>query len=294
MAMQFRGIIPALVTPFTADQQLDEQALRNLIENLLNAGVHGLFVLGTNGEFFTLSESEKLKIARITVEAAAGRVPVVVGTGAFATHEVIEMNKKMIDVGADALSIITPYFNAISQSELIKHYTAIADASELPLMMYNIPAKTGMSIGIGAVATLSQHPQIKGIKDSAGNFDALVQMMQYRSDDFAVFAGTDSLIYWNLLAGGDGAIAATANAVPEVVMSIWNNFQSGNHEAARAAQEALRPLRDAFALGTMPVVLKTATQLLNVPVGPCRAPVQPLDAAALEKLQNLLAVYRQA
>ncbi|UFI43494.1 4-hydroxy-tetrahydrodipicolinate synthase [Pseudomonas savastanoi] len=291
--MQFRGIIPALVTPFTADQQLDEQALRNLIENLLNAGVHGLFVLGTNGEFFTLSESEKLKIARITVEAAAGRVPVVVGTGAFATHEVIEMNKKMIDVGADALSIITPYFNAISQPELIKHYTAIADASELPLMMYNIPAKTGMSIGIGAVATLSQHPQIKGIKDSAGNFDALVQMMHYRSDDFAVFAGTDSLIYWNLLAGGDGAIAATANAVPKVVMSIWNNFQSGNHEAARAAQEALRPLRDAFALGTMPVVLKTATQLLNVPVGPCRAPVQPLDAAALEKLQNLLAVYRQ-
>ncbi|RMO18826.1 4-hydroxy-tetrahydrodipicolinate synthase [Pseudomonas cichorii] len=292
MAMQFRGIIPALVTPFTDDQQLDEQALRGLIENLLQAGVHGLFVLGTNGEFFTLSESEKLKIARITVEAAAGRVPVVVGTGAFATHEVIELNKKMIDVGADALSIITPYFNAISQSELIKHYTAIADASELPLMMYNIPAKTGMSIGIGAVATLSQHPKIKGIKDSAGNFDALVQMMKYRSDDFAVFAGTDSLIYWNLLAGGDGAIAATANAVPEVVMSIWNNFQSGNHEAARSAQEALRPLRDAFALGTMPVVLKTATQLLNVPVGPCRAPVQPLDAAALEKLQGLLAVYR--
>ncbi|AHF68553.1 4-hydroxy-tetrahydrodipicolinate synthase [Pseudomonas cichorii] len=292
MAMQFRGIIPALVTPFTDDQQLDEQALRGLIENLLQAGVHGLFVLGTNGEFFTLSESEKLKIARITVEAAAGRVPVVVGTGAFATHEVIELNKKMIDVGADALSIITPYFNAISQSELIKHYTAIADASELPLMMYNIPAKTGMSIGIGAVATLSQHPKIKGIKDSAGNFDALVQMMKYRSDDFAVFAGTDSLIYWNLLAGGDGAIAATANAVPDVVMSIWNNFQSGNHEAARAAQEALRPLRDAFALGTMPVVLKTATQLLNVPVGPCRSPVQPLDAAALEKLQGLLAVYR--
>ncbi|MBX8576340.1 MULTISPECIES: 4-hydroxy-tetrahydrodipicolinate synthase [Pseudomonas] len=290
--MQFRGIIPALVTPFTDDQQLDEQALRGLIENLLQAGVHGLFVLGTNGEFFTLSESEKLKIARITVEAAAGRVPVVVGTGAFATHEVIELNKKMIDVGADALSIITPYFNAISQSELIKHYTAIADASELPLMMYNIPAKTGMSIGIGAVATLSQHPKIKGIKDSAGNFDALVQMMKYRSDDFAVFAGTDSLIYWNLLAGGDGAIAATANAVPDVVMSIWNNFQSGNHEAARAAQEALRPLRDAFALGTMPVVLKTATQLLNVPVGPCRSPVQPLDAAALEKLQGLLAVYR--
>lgn len=290
--MQFRGIIPALVTPFTADQKLDEQALRDLIESLVQAGVHGLFVLGTNGEFFVLAEAEKLKIARITVDAAAGRVPVVVGTGAFGTAEVIEMNKKMVDVGATALSVITPFFNAVSQSELIQHYATIADASALPLMMYNIPAKTGMSIGINAVATLSQHPMIKGIKDSAGNFDALVQMMKYRSDDFAVFAGTDSLIYWNLLAGGDGAVAATANAVPDVVMSIWNNFQAGNHDAARAAQEALRPLRDAFALGTMPSVLKAATDLLNVPVGPCRAPVQPLDAATLAKLHGVLAAYR--
>ena len=290
--MQFRGIIPALVTPVTVDQQVDHQALRALIENLIKAGVHGLFVLGTNGEFFTLSETEKLEIARTTVDAAGGRVPVVIGTGAFSTREVIEMNKKVTDLGADALSVITPYFNAISQNELIRHYEAIADASSLPLMMYNIPAKTGMSIGIGAVAALHQHPMIKGIKDSAGNFDALVQMMKYRSDDFAVFAGTDSLIYWNLLAGGDGAIAATANAVPDLVMSIWNHFQAGNHEAARIAQEALRPLRDAFAMGTMPVVLKTATQLLNLPVGPCRAPVQPLDVAAVQKLETLHAGYR--
>lgn len=119
--MQFRGIIPALVTPFTADQQVDHPALRALVENLIEAGVHGLFVLGTNGEFFTLSEAEKLEIARVTVEAAGGRVPVVIGTGAFATREVIEMNKKVTDLGADALSVITPYFNAINQNELIKH-----------------------------------------------------------------------------------------------------------------------------------------------------------------------------
>lgn len=290
--MKFQGIVPALVTPFTQDHRIDEDAQVALIENLIQAGVHGLFVLGTNGEFFALSTDEKLRIAELTVKAAAGRIPVVAGTGAFATAEVIEMNKKMADLGVDALSVITPYFNAVSQAELITHYSTIADASSLPIMMYNIPAKTGMSIGIGAVATLSQHPMIKGIKDSAGNFDSLVQMIKYRSDDFAVFAGTDSLIYWNLLAGGDGAVAATANAVPDLVMSIWNNFQAGNHEAARLAQEALRPLRDAFALGTMPVVLKKAADLLNVPVGPCRAPVQPLDAATEEKLKNLLAVYR--
>jgi 4-hydroxy-tetrahydrodipicolinate synthase len=290
--MRFQGIVPALVTPFTDTHQVDEAALRALIENLIGHGVHGLFVLGTNGEFFTLGEHEKLNIARITVEAAAGRVPVIAGTGAFATHEVIDMNSRMAERGVDALSVITPFFNAISQKELITHYTTIADASALPIMMYNIPAKTGMSIGMGAVATLSQHPRIKGIKDSAGNFDSLVQMMQYRSEDFAVFAGTDSLIYWNLLAGGDGAVAATANAVPGVVMDIWNRFRAGDHEGARAAQERLRPLRDAFAMGTMPVVLKKAADLLNVRVGPCRPPVAPLDEAAVHTLERLLAVYR--
>ncbi|MEF9673018.1 4-hydroxy-tetrahydrodipicolinate synthase [Pseudomonas sp. PCH446] len=291
--MKFHGIVPALVTPFTADQRLDEKALRGLVESLIEAGVHGLFVLGTNGEFFALSDEEKLEIVRITLDASAGRLPVMVGTGAFSTHEVIEMNKRVEGMGANALSVITPYFNAVSQAELIKHYEAIGNATSLPVMMYNIPAKTGMSIGMGAVATLSQHPQIKGIKDSAGNFDNLVQMIKYRSDDFAVFAGTDSLIYWNLLAGGDGAVAATANAVPHVVMSIWNQFQAGNHDAAKAAQELLRPLRDAFALGTMPSVLKKATDLLNVPVGPCRAPVTPLDAATTQKLEEILAVYHQ-
>ncbi len=291
--MKFHGIVPALVTPFNAAQEVDEPALAALIESLISSGVHGLFVLGTNGEFFALSDAEKVRIAKLTVELAAGRVPVIAGTGAFATRDVIELNKKMSDVGVQALSVITPFFNAVSQSELINHYQSIGDASDLPIMLYNIPAKTGMSIGIQAVAALSQHPQIKGIKDSAGNFDALVQMMRYRSDDFAVFAGTDSLIYWNLLAGGDGAVAATANAVPHVVMEIWNQFQAGNHEAARAAQEALRPLRDAFALGTMPSVLKKATDLLNVPVGPCRAPVAALDEQTVHKLEGLLAAYQR-
>lgn len=290
--MKFAGIVPALVTPFDANQEVDEAALVQLIESLIDSGVHGLFVLGTNGEFFALSDAEKVHIARMTVEIAAGRTPVIAGTGAFATRDVIELNKKMSDVGVEALSVITPFFNAVNQSELIKHYEAIGDASDLPVMLYNIPAETGMSIGIPAVATLAQHPQIKGIKDSAGNFDTLIQMIKYRSEDFAVFAGTDSLIYWNLLAGGDGAVAATANAVPEIVMDIWNNFQAGNYEAARAAQEALRPLRDAFALGTMPSVLKKATDLLNVHVGPCRAPTADLDEATVHKLEGLLSVYR--
>ncbi len=233
--MRFHGIVPALLTPFTADQQLDEAALRKLVENLIGHGVHGLFALGTNGEFFALSQEEKLHIAAIMVDATAGRVPVIVGTGAFATHEVVDMNKRMADIGVDGLSVITPYFNAVSERELIRHYEVIAEASSLPIMLYNIPAKTGMSIGIKAVAALSQHPMIKGIKDSAGNFDSLVQMMNYRSDDFAVFAGTDSLIFPS--STGTSWPAATAPSPPLPTRCRTWSWISGT-----ASRQAITPV----------------------------------------------------
>src|SRR5450830_527443 len=277
MAIVFKGIVPALITPMTQDEEIDEAGLRVLVDRLIDAGVHGLFVLGTNGEFISLSETEKLRVARIAVEQARGRVPVIAGTGAYATREVIELNHKMSDQGVDAVSVITSDFNGATQSELYKHYERIAQATSLPVMLYTIPAKTGITLNVDTVRRLADIPNIRAIKDSGGDFDRLLQLINLRRDDFAVFTGTDSMILWTLIAGGDGAVAATTNAVPHVVMSIWNQFQAGNHEAAKAAQELLRPLRDAFALGTMPSVLKKATELLNVPVGPCRSPVAPLD-----------------
>ena len=291
MSVTFKGIVPALITPMTPAEEVDEAGLRTLVERLIGAGVHALFVLGTNGEFIGLSEAEKLRIAAIAVDQARGRVPVIAGTGAYATREVIELNRKMEDQGIDAVSVITPYFNGATQQELFTHYESVARATSLPVMLYTIPAKAGITLNVDTVRRLAEIPNIRGIKDSGGDFDRLLQLINLRRDDFAVFTGTDSMILWTLMAGGDGAVAATTNAVPSVVMSIWNSFQAGDIDAARRAQESLRALRDAFALGTMPVVLKTAAAMLGMPAGPARAPAQPLDAAARERLAKALAIY---
>ena len=295
MSVSFKGIVPALITPMTASEDIDEAGLRTLIDRLIDAGVHGLFVLGTNGEFIGLSEEEKLRVARIAVDQARSRVPVIAGTGAYATREVIALNQKMQDVGVDAVSIITPYFNGATQPELYAHYKKIAEASpSLPMMLYTIPAKAGITLNVDTVRRLAEIPNIRGIKDSGGDFDRLLQLINLRREDFAVFTGTDSMILWTLIAGGDGAVAATTNAVPDVVMSIWNNFHKGDIATARKAQESLRALRDAFALGTMPVVLKTAAQMLGMPAGPARSPAQPLSEEARERLAKALSVYRAA
>ncbi|MGQ7933827.1 4-hydroxy-tetrahydrodipicolinate synthase [Paraburkholderia sp. D1E] len=293
MTVLFKGIIPALITPMTASEEVDEAGLRTLIERLIEAGVHALFVLGTNGEFIALNEAEKLRIAKIAVDQARSRVPVIAGTGAYATRDVIDLNSKMLDVGVDAVSVITPYFNGATQQELFMHYERIARATTLPVMLYTIPAKAGVTLTVDTVRRLSEIPNIRGIKDSGGDFDRLLQLINLRRDDFAVFTGTDSMILWTLIAGGDGAVAATTNAVPGVVTSIWKHFQAGDIAAARKAQESLRALRDAFALGTMPVVLKTAAEMLGMPAGPARSPAQPLDAQARARLEQALAVYRE-
>ncbi|WP_447926264.1 MULTISPECIES: 4-hydroxy-tetrahydrodipicolinate synthase [unclassified Vreelandella] len=288
----FKGIIPALITPMNDQQAVDEPALRSLVDILIEKGVHGLFALGTNGEFFALTDDEKLKVAQIVVDQAAGRVPVIAGTGGFTTRGVIELNARMAQVGIDACSIITPYFNAVSQRELIAHYTAIDKEAALPFMLYNIPAKTGGTIAIDTVAELSHLPMVQGIKDSGGDFDRLTQLIGLKRDDFAVFTGTDSLILWGLLAGADGAVAATTNAVPDVVMTIYNAYQAGDMDTARQAQEKLRVLRNAFGMATMPVVLKAAAELLGMPAGPTRAPALPLTHQERQRLDELLQVYR--
>jgi|SRR5471030_780461 len=293
MTVKFQGIVPALITPMTATEEVDEAGLRTLIERLIESGVHALFVLGTNGEFIALNEAEKLRIAKIAVDQARSRVPVIAGTGAYATRDVIDLNSKMLDVGVDAVSVITPYFNGATQQELFTHYERIARATTLPVMLYTIPAKAGVTLNVDTVRRLAEIPNIRGIKDSGGDFDRLLQLINLRRDQFAVFTGTDSMILWTLIAGGDGAVAATTNAVPGVVTSIWKHFQAGDIAAARKAQESLRALRDAFALGTMPVVLKTAAEMLGLPAGPARSPAQPLDANARARLEQALAVYRE-
>jgi 4-hydroxy-tetrahydrodipicolinate synthase len=287
------GIIPAMITPMNEDQTVNEVALRQLVHRFLNAGVHGLFCLGTNGEFFSLTADEKVRIASIIVQETAGRVPVYAGSGAISTQETAELSRKMEEAGVSALSVITPYFNAISQHELIRHFETVAAAVSLPVLLYNIPARTGNSLEPRTVAALSTVPNIVGIKDSSGSFDNTLQYIEMVDSEFAVLAGTDSLILWTLMAGGTGAIAATANVFPELVVSIYEHWRNGELGQGMTAQKKLRAIRSALQKATLPSALKEALALLGFPAGPPRNPVLPVDGQTRSELADVLEQYAQ-
>ncbi|MCS7463680.1 4-hydroxy-tetrahydrodipicolinate synthase [Paenibacillus doosanensis] len=290
--MELKGIIPAMLTPLTEEKRINEPVVRQLANRLIESGVHGIFILGTNGEFHLLTAEEKRFMARIVIEEVKGRVPVIVGTGGGTTEDVIELSKQMEQLGADAISVITPFFIAPSQEELIVHYTKIAEAVKLPVILYNIPARTGVNLEPETAAVLAKIPNIIGIKDSSGNFANIEHYIRVTKDEpFDVYAGTDSLILKTLLAGGAGAVAATGNMLPETVVSIYENWRNGNIGEAQKAQDALQPLRDTFALGTLPSVLKKAVELHGISVGPPKSPVSSLSGEALEKVQAMVDFY---
>lgn len=290
--MEFKGIIPAMLTPLTGEQQVNEQVARQLTRRMIDAGVNGVFALGTNGEFHLLDEQEKLKLAQIVVDEVNGTVPVIMGSGGNATADVIGLSKKMEELGADALSVITPFFIAPSQEELYVHFAKIAESTALPVLLYNIPSRTGVHLEADTVARLAKIPNIVAIKDSSGKFENIQQYIQATQDeDFSVLAGTDSLILQTLNAGGSGAVAATANMLPEVVVSIYQNWLKGDLEAAQKAQDLLNPLRDTFKHGTLPSVLKKAVELSGIPVGPPKLPVSELSGEALAIVQEMVSSY---
>ena len=287
--MKIHGIIPAMVTPFHADEALNEDALRQLVNHLIAGGVHGLFPTGSQGEFYALTPDEKQRVWEIVVDEAAGRTTVYAGTGAITTREVIALNKRAERAGIQAVSVLTPLFITPTQDELYRHYVAIADATTLPVLLYNNPGRTGVHLSPGLVGRLAEHPNIIGVKDSSGDLSLTLEYLrQTDSDSFAVLMGRDTLIYAGLLHGAAGAIAATANVAPGLVVAIYEAFAAGDFDRALAAQNALAPLRQAFELGTFPGVIKHALALLGIPAGPARGPVGALSPENFEKLKHLI------
>ncbi|UJF35625.1 dihydrodipicolinate synthase family protein [Paenibacillus hexagrammi] len=199
---------------------------------------------------FSLTFEEKLQAARIVIEEAQGRVPVYVGAGCEGTWETVRLAVELERLGADALSVITPYFLTFTQQELLGHFRAVADATGLPILLYNIPARTGNSLHPKTVKELSEVSGIVGIKDSSGSFDTILQYLEVSGPDFSVLAGTDSLILPTLMAGGCGAIAAMANVFPETVKSIYDLWMQGKPMEAEQSQQKLRALRSAFSRNT--------------------------------------------
>jgi 4-hydroxy-tetrahydrodipicolinate synthase len=289
MTMKIHGIIPAMVTPFNADESLNEDALRQLVNHLITNGVHGLFPTGSQGEFYALTPDEKQRTWEIVVDETAGRVPVYAGTGAITTREVITLNKRAERAGIQAVSVLTPMFISPTQDELYRHYVAIADATTLPVLLYNNPGRTGVHLSADLVGRLAEHPNIAGVTDSSGDLSfTLDYLRQTDRNRFAVLMGRDTLIYAGLLHGAVGAIAATANVAPALVVAIYEAFIAGDLDRALAAQNALAPLRQAFALGTFPGVIKYALTLLGIPAGPARGPVSALSSENFEKLKRLI------
>lgn len=287
--LQPYGIIPAMVTPVGEDEELNEAALRRLVNFLIEGGAHGLFATGSQGEFWAFDAEEKARIWEVVKEETAGRVPVYAGSAATTTRETIALTELAEESGVDAVSVLTPFYISPTQEELYDHYRAIAESTSLPVLLYNNPGRTG-GIGVSPdlLARLAEIENIVGIKDSSGDLQLTAEYIRVAPPDFAVLMGRDTLILAGLLYGAKGSITATANVVPELVVSIYERFEEGDIEGALEAQETLTPLRLAFSWGTFPVVVKEALDLIGMEGGPARAPVRPMPAEKRERLKRVL------
>lgn len=290
---EIKGIIPAILTPMNEDESVNTDVLRQQIDRLIEGGVHGLFPFGTNGEGYILSEKEKIEVLEATIDRVNGRVPVYAGTGCISTADTIRMSKKAEELGADILSIITPSFAMASQKELYDHYVEIAKHVDLPIVLYNIPARTGNKLLPETVAKLAKDVDvIMGVKDSSGDWDNLKAYITVTRDldkDFRVLSGNDSLILPCLKEGGAGGIAGCANVYPYVLSSIYDLFLEGKMEEAQEAQDSIATLRAVFRYGNPNTIVKTAVALLGYNVGKCRAPFNQVPEEGIEALKNVLA-----
>jgi 4-hydroxy-tetrahydrodipicolinate synthase len=287
--MQIRGIIPPVATPMQANEDLDLPRLKWFIDHLIANGVHGIFVLGTNSEFYALDDKEKQQVIATAVEHVRGRVPVYAGTGAEATREAVRLTQMAEKEGADGVSVITPYFILPNQQEIYDHYRRIAEHTKLPVVLYNNPGTCGgVKIEVDTVARLAQIPNIVAIKDSSGDLQNTNEMIRAVPERFSVLMGRDTLIFPALMFGAKGAVPATGNIAPKLLVEIYETFQRGDIQGSKAAQLKLNPIRMSLTLGTAPGGVKAALQLLGMPIGPCRSPVAALPPDKLQKMRSAL------
>ena len=282
------GIIPAMVTPMDKRGNVNKSALRKLTNYLIKGGIHGLFPVGSTGEYYGLTLEEKKEVIETVVDEANGRVPVYAGTGLITTKDTIEVTKMAADIGVDAVSVITPMFIRPSQNELYNHYKAVANSVNIPVLLYNNPPRTGVNISPQLLERLSKINNIVGIKDSSGDMTLIGEFIRRTGDDFNVLSGRDTLILSTLVYGGKGAISSAANLAPGLIVKIYDEYIKGNIEEARVAQMELAPLRLAFNLGTFPVVMKEGLKLIGIDVGNTLDPVEPLGKDELNELKSIL------
>ena len=272
----FQGIATALVTPMTATG-VDYNALARLIDFQLEEGIHALVAVGTTGESATLTPEERKEVIRFTVQRVNGRVPVIAGTGTNNTAHVLDFTKAACDDGADAALVVTPYYNKATQSGLLAHFTAVADASEKPVILYNVPSRTGCNLLPDTVAKLSQHEKIVAIKEASGDMSQVVEIFAKCGDKLDVYSGEDALIVPMMSMGGAGCISVLSNVVPGLTAKMANLALAGDFASAAALQCKLLPLVRCLFSQVNPIPVKAAISTMGFGQEHIRLPLTPME-----------------
>lgn len=283
----FDGIHTALITPFR-DGHIDEDAMRRMIEIQIEAGVAGVVPCGSTGESATLSHAEHRQVVELVVDAAAGRVPVIAGTGSNSTREAIEFTAHARDAGAEAALLLSPYYNKPTQEGIYAHYAAVAQETGLPLLIYNIPGRTASNITPETVVRLANLPGIAGIKEASGDIDQMAHIIAHAPDDFAVLSGDDALTLPLLAIGGGGGISTTSNVAPNQMVALVRSFMNGKTDRAKEIHYSLLPLFDALFCETNPIPVKAACAALGWCSDEIRLPLTPLGDTHLEQLKVVM------
>jgi 4-hydroxy-tetrahydrodipicolinate synthase len=289
----FEGVLPAVITPFQRNlsMDLDLPGLASNIEFLVENGVHGIVPCGSTGESATLSFEEHETVIEKTIDVVNGRVPVIAGTGSNNTAEAVRFTKAAKDLGADGVLVISPYYNKPNRSGLVKHYTMLAKI-DIPVIVYNVPGRTGQNLTPDLVIELAKDPNIVGIKEASGDIGQISRIIEGTIDeDFQVISGDDNLTFPILALGGSGVISVAANVEPGRMVAMFEAFCEGDFETALDLHYELSPLFRSMFIDTNPIPVKKAVELRGMAAGPVRLPLDELDSEKTARLREVLVCY---
>ncbi|MEN1966709.1 4-hydroxy-tetrahydrodipicolinate synthase [Lentibacillus sp. N15] len=286
--MYFGQVLTAMVTPFNANGEVDYEATSTLVQHLITNGSDGLVVAGTTGESPTLTTEEKLALFKCVVKAADGRVPVIAGTGSNNTSASIHLTKQAEKTGVDGIMLVTPYYNKPSQEGLYQHFKTIAESTPLPVMLYNIPGRSVVSMSAETIIRLSKVDNIVSLKDAGGNLNDSTTIIQETADDFSVYSGDDGMALPMLAIGGTGVISVASHIIGNEMQKMIHDYKFGNVQQAAEMHRELLPIMTALFQAPSPTPVKAALNLAGVPVGGVRLPLVPLNEEEMNDLQHVL------
>lgn len=286
----FKGSGVAIITPF-ADGKVNKKSLGTLLERQIEQGTDAVIICGTTGEASTMSDEEHLDTIKFTAEKVNGRIPVIAGVGSNDTAHAIYLSKEANKIGVDGLLSVTPYYNKATQKGLLNHFWSIADSVNIPVILYNVPSRTGVNLLPNTIAELSKHPNIKGIKEASGSITQVAEISRVTPNDFYLYSGNDDMIVPLLSLGGSGVISVVANIAPKDTHDMVMKYLNGDTKGACELQLRMKPLIDALFVEVNPIPVKTAVRLLGLDGGDLRAPLCEMEEKNLEILKDEMHKY---